>query len=506
MVDLSMFMLIITLIVMMLLATIDVYVLSVVDVIAIENIKSGNILYTRHIIELPSEILWVTGKSYDLDMSENAGFNSSRTRQAPLVIQTADENIHTVDVVATDVPHFPQSMGHSSISTFKVNASSDTGGPVITDLDNDSDYEVILTAANGSLAIIDNRNAWMIYDDSTKFSTQTQIIPYLSNLEQEGTLLLGVSENSTLLMIEPTIINNLNDSSITTKFAFEVIKTNFTNLLTDARIIVDSTDNNNDNSTSKEVFILTDPVDSYPHGALGDILEPTKLLLLERCHNNNSKTNTDFCLKDMLKLPEGMEVFETIKPVITEYANGTKTSKGIALVASSIDVGSAAYIYDNTSSMLFSSKPIGQGFRWLLILGSAMVNNNQSLLVINETPHLSGIVKFIDIINNKTLSIDGFSAHDYGSRNVGMYAISDVDNDGQDDLVIPTLNKKKIAILSIFENNDDTIYVNDSLDLSDKLTSNIFTLDINYDGYVDIIAGDRSGNLYIFTSQVKYKN
>ena len=135
-----------------------------------------------------------------------------------------------------------------------------------------------------------------------------------------------------------------------------------------------------------------------------------------------------------------------------------------------------------------------------------MVSNNQSMLVINETPHLSGIVRFIDIINNKPLSIDGFSAHDYGSRNIGMYAISDVDNDGQDDLIIPTLNKKKIAILSIFENNNDTVYVNENLVLNDKLSSNIIILDINYDGYEDIIAGDRSGNLYIFTSQAKYKN
>src|SRR5918994_5026933 len=98
MVDLSMF--IITLIVMMLSATICAYLLSVVDVIAIENIKSGNILYSRHIIEFPSEILWVTGKSYDRDMSENTSINSSHTRQALLVIQTADENIHTVDGAA----------------------------------------------------------------------------------------------------------------------------------------------------------------------------------------------------------------------------------------------------------------------------------------------------------------------------------------------------------------------------------------------------------------------
>ncbi|MGH9951896.1 MAG: hypothetical protein ACRD5J_09740, partial [Nitrososphaeraceae archaeon] len=218
-------------------------------------------------------------------------------------------------MAATGVPHFPQSMGHSSISTFKVNASSDTGGPVITDLDNDSDYEVISTTADGLLAIIDNRSTWMISDDSTKFSNQTQIVPYLRYLDGESGLLLGVSENGTLLKIKPTIMNNRNDSGMS-KFAFEVIKTNFTNLLTDGRIIVDSIDNNTVNSLSGEVFILTHPVDSYPHGALADILEPTKLLLLEQCHDNNSKTDSDFCLKQMLKLPEWMEVFETIKPVI----------------------------------------------------------------------------------------------------------------------------------------------------------------------------------------------
>ena len=70
----------------------------------------------------------------------------------------------------------------------------------------------------------------------------------------------------------------------------------------------------------------------------------------------------------------------------------------------------------------------------------------------------------------------------------------------------PTLNKKKIAILSILKNNNDTIYVNENLELMDKLTSVIITLAINYDGYEDVIAGDRSGNLYLFTSHAKYEN
>jgi hypothetical protein len=479
--------------VVMLSATISMYLSFV---IAIVDIKSNDVSYTRHILEFPSEILWVTGKFYNPDIYNNIDINSSYTRTILLVTQTSDGNIHTLDVTASGVPHFLQSATHSNISTFNVNASDDTGGPVITDLNNDNNYEVISTTTNGSLAVIDYGKTMMMLYNNTKLSPRTQIVPYLDSLEGESSL-LGVSENATLLTIEPAIMNNENDSSNTSKLAFKVIRTNFSNILTDGRIVVDNI-NNNDNGSNNEVLLLADPVNSYPHGALGDIFEPTKLLLLELCRDDNSKTSSAFCLKEILMPPEGMEVFETIKPVVIGFANGTK---GVAIVASDISVGSAAYIYDETSAIQFSSKPIGQGFRWLLILGAATLNNNQSMLVINETPHLSGIVKFIDIKNtNKTLEIEGFSAHDYGSRNIGMYAIKDVDNDGQDDLIIPTLSKKKITILSISDNND-TIYVNDNLELNNKLSSNITTLDINDDGYVDIIAGDISGNLYIFTSQ-----
>jgi hypothetical protein len=82
-----------------------------------------------------------------------------------------------------------------------------------------------------------------------------------------------------------------------------------------------------------------------------------------------------------------------------------------------------------------------------------------------------------------------------------MYAIADLDNDEQDDLIIPTLNKKTLAIISIF-NDDSTLYVDENLELLDRLSSNVIAMDINYDGYEDIIAGDRSGNLYMFASQV----
>lgn len=489
----------ISVLILLLVAT-SLFPLSIVDLIATEktNLKQfDNILYTRHILEFPSEILWVNSKSNEPQMNKNIE-TTSLDRKILLVTQTTDGNIHTLDI-DTDVPNLLQSKNHSSINTYDVNASVDTGGPITTDLNNDSNFEIISTTANGSLVVIDSgKNSLMLYDD-TKLSNQTPVVPYLDKSEGESKL-IGVSENGTLLMIRPIISN-------TSKLALKGIETNFTNLLTDGRLVVGNIDNNNSGDlATNEILALADPVDLYPHASLGDPLEPTRLLLIEHCHNSPSKNSNVLCLKNTFTPPEGMEVFETILPVILEIWNETVTSKGVGLVASDISVGSAAHIYGETSSLLFSSKPIGQGFRWLLILGSvATINNDQSasnLLVINETPHLSGIVKFIDIKNNKTLEIEGFSAHDYGSRNVGMYAITDVDNDGQDDLIIPNLDKKKIAILSIFDNND-TIYVSENFELNDRLSSNIITLDINYDNYQDIIAGDRSGNLYIFTSQVK---
>ena len=114
------------------------YMLSITDLTAIKNSTPKNISYTRHIVELPSEISWITGKFYDNDMNENTGYNFSDTKQTLLVTQTSDGSIHTFDMTSTDIPHFVQSITtNSNISTFEVNASVDTGGPIIIDLNND---------------------------------------------------------------------------------------------------------------------------------------------------------------------------------------------------------------------------------------------------------------------------------------------------------------------------------------------------------------------------------
>jgi hypothetical protein len=143
-----------------------------------------------------------------------------------------------------------------------------------------------------------------------------------------------------------------------------------------------------------------------------------------------------------------------------------------------------------------------KGFRWMLILGTIDVND-EKVIAVNETPHLSGKVKFIDLDNGNfnKIEISGYSAHVFGSRNIAMYDILDIDNDGNgDDLIIPSIAKDKLEILSLKDKKSGLNYI-ESLQLNSPLSSNVLTTDINGDNFSDVIAGDGSGLLYTFISK-----
>ncbi|HEX7209061.1 MAG TPA: hypothetical protein VF233_12815, partial [Nitrososphaeraceae archaeon] len=238
---------------------------------------------------------------------------------------------------------------------------------------------------------------------------------------------------------------------------------------------------------------------------LGDKLEPKKLIVIKRCGET-------FCFKSSITAP-GDKVFETITPMVFIFSNASlqQQRQHVALVASDRLEGSRLLIYDinDSSSPLYSGKPIGHGFRWMLVLGTINVNEEKKVIVVNETPHLSGIVRFIDLSNdsvnvNKT-EISGYSAHTFGSRNIAMYDILDIDNDrNEDDLIIPNLDKDKLEILSLTDNR--SVHKNvESLLLNSPLSSNVLTTDINGDDFLDVIAGDQSGILYTFISNIHIK-
>lgn len=432
------------------------------------------------ITKFASPILWI---SYYPSNSINF------THQ--IIAQTQDGNIRQLNVDNDGT------IEKSDI--FRVNASSESGGPVITDLDKDGSLDIISVDKDGKLVIITEGDDSTYYLNDTKLSPLTQPIPYRME-NNERLVLLAISENGTLLEIVDKTGNAISNSNSNAKKYDFVIKThNFTGVLPDAKITL--SDVNGDGLS--EILLLSSPVLTYPHGALGDKFEPKKLLVIERCGET-------FCLKSSITAPEG-KVFETIAPVAFTSSNASSQEQRqqVALVDSDRVEGSRVLIYDadNSSSPLYSGEPIGQGFRWMLVLGVADLDKERKVIVVNETPHLSGIVKFMDLRNDmgnaNKIEISGYSAHTFGSRNIAMYDILDIDNDqNDDDLIIPNLDKDQLEILSLTGENKSVIKDKGSLKLNSPLSSNVLTTDINKDSFPDIIAGDQSGTLYIFMSRL----
>ncbi|HEX7207495.1 MAG TPA: hypothetical protein VF233_04890, partial [Nitrososphaeraceae archaeon] len=199
--------------------------------------------------KLASPILWI---SY-----YQSNFTNFPHR---IVAQTQDGNIHQLNVDSDGT------IEKSDI--FKVNASSESGGPVITDLNKDGSLEIISVDKDGKLTVIGEDNGSIHFLEDTKLSTLTQPIPYrLENNERP--VLLAMSENGRLLeIIDKTGNVTNNNNSIAREHDFVIMTHNFTGFLPDAKIVLSDVDKD----SLSEILLLSSPVLTYPHGALGDKL------------------------------------------------------------------------------------------------------------------------------------------------------------------------------------------------------------------------------------------
>jgi len=68
------------------------------------------------------------------------------------------------------------------------------------------------------------------------------------------------------------------------------------------------------------------------------------------------------------------------------------------------------------------------------------------------TPHLTGSLRFYELRGKGLVEVtrlDGVTNHINGSRNLDLAVVQDVDGDGADDIVIPTLDRKALAVVML---------------------------------------------------------
>ncbi|HSG43414.1 MAG TPA: hypothetical protein VLA72_09700 [Anaerolineales bacterium] len=244
------------------------------------------------------------------------------------------------------------------------------------------------------------------------------------------------------------------------------------NALLDSRILIDG---------KNRLVVLTQPTNRYDHGIAGDDLESSAIMLVE--------TELELRVVQTITINEP-DVIEGISAIWADIDNdGTQD---IIVTLSNDQTGARIVVYREDGTLLAESEPIGLGYRWRHQLALAQFETDKPpLLVSVRTPHIGGIVEFIEFHNGKldnVREINGFSTHSIGSRNLDSGLAGDFNNHGITELLAPDQRHTSLGVISL----DGVIA---TLSLDGVLTSNLTATEL--DGKLYVGAGTE-GNLRIW--------
>ena len=190
----------------------------------------------------------------------------------------------------------------------------------------------------------------------------------------------------------------------------------------------------------------TEPTTRYGHGILGDRIEAGTLNV--RLPNGNDLS---------LKLSD-TEVFEDRYPRLADLDGDGSTE--VITIRSSLSAGASVTVYGLRDGALIEKATtgfIGRSNRWLNIAGIARFFGRKTMeIAFVRTPHIGGTL-FIHRFENGRLrqvaSLDGFSNHQIGSREMRLSAIADVNGNGRMELALPSDSRAVLRIVGISEGN-----------------------------------------------------
>jgi len=199
--------------------------------------------------------------------------------------------------------------------------------------------------------------------------------------------------------------------------------------LPDARILSDG---------EGRLLILSTPTSEYPHGVLGDEMEAKTITLVD--------VMDTLRILRVIQVDPG-DVIEGIAPIWVDLDGDGE--REIIVTQSNAHSGARIVVYREDGSLYASSGPIGQGFRWRhqLAVGQFIGGGGQEIAVI-RTPHIGGILEIYVVEGDKLViqsTLDGYSSHQIGSRNLDSVVAGDFDGNGQVEIVVPDQSQTALA-------------------------------------------------------------
>jgi len=239
--------------------------------------------------------------------------------------------------------------------------------------------------------------------------------------------------------------------------------------LPDARILVDDKD---------RLLFLSDPSKLYNHGVLGDNLEAAGMTIIE--------TDPEISVVSTIGI-SAPEVIEGIKPIWFDFDGDGE--KEILVTLSDGRKGASLVLFDESGQRVANGPSVGLGYRWRHQLAVGPFGTaGETEIVDMLTPHIGGPIEFYQIDGDElrvVASVEGFTSHVMGSRNLDMVAAGDFDGDERPEIIVPTYDRRMLGAIQRTESGAEVKY---ALDLGARLATNLSAFRYE-DGTISLAAG-----------------
>jgi hypothetical protein len=239
-------------------------------------------------------------------------------------------------------------------------------------------------------------------------------------------------------------------------------------------------------SSDGVVAVPVIPSARYPHGILGNTMEPREFQLFRE----------PLRYWQRIGAPVG-SVYETLLAVWADTDGDGKDE--LLLTESNSQVGARFAVHDLSEGRRIVGAPNGRGFRWKHLIGAGPVGPEGGIEVIGvSTPHIGGVLEFyVDDGDSLELvhSRPGFSSHRIGSRNLAMAAIGDFNADGRADVLLPSQQRNSLHVIQRREQGSRELSV---LELPAPISTNLFVVE---GGRPAIAFGVADGTLVVITDR-----
>ena len=236
---------------------------------------------------------------------------------------------------------------------------------------------------------------------------------------------------------------------------------------------------------------LSDPTTRYAHAVLGDDIEAGSL----------SVRYSDGSVKKLVLHED--EVFEDRYPRFYDI-NGDDRDE-ILVVRSSQFGGAALVVVDpgsadgDGSEIIAAADEIGLANRWLNPLGAADVDGDgRTELLVVVMPHLLGLLGVYEMKDTTLVPEQGqpgFSNHGYGSYELALSALADMDGDGISDAILPDARRRELRVVRFTRGAPEVIA---RYPAGGSIEHRVLTYDLDGDGALEVITATSKDHIVVW--------